>query len=189
MRTDVFSNIDWYTECPNKFGIRLRKKCILLRKIAFEAFFTWTTKWKWLFQATFLHLLSKLIHNTKCFKKPFFNLQFIKKANKAISWSDIHFFRKLRNFLLQTFLSFKTWYLSYSKLVGTPCRLCAYHMSNISPLLLPIFSLPSPLPTFIWPQFPKVGRKHKFLLLFLDGLWNLSYREPITYPFVDFVQN
>ena len=80
-----------FTGCPNMFGIRLRKKCISLQKIAFWAFFHELLNWNWLFQAIFLHLLNKLLHKPNCLKKPIYNLQFMKKGWKGnfLEWNRI----------------------------------------------------------------------------------------------------
>ena len=58
-----------------------------------------------------------------CLKIPFSILQFTKMAQKAISWSRIHFFGKFEKFVIFAckLLSFRIWHLAYPKLVGTPC--------------------------------------------------------------------
>ena len=96
---------------------RLRKKVFCSQKlIAFWAFFHELQTKKWLFQATFLHLLNKSLHKSRGFKKSFSILQFTKKASKNNFLEQNTFFRKRCSVHSKTFLSFKM----YSKLVGTP---------------------------------------------------------------------
>ena len=72
---------------------KLQKICILLHKIAFSAFFLALQKWKWLFKANYSYaVIYEVNWKKKCFKKPFSFLQFTKKAEKAVFWSEIHIF-------------------------------------------------------------------------------------------------
>ena len=88
------------------------KKCILLQKIAFFSLFCELQTMKMEFSATFLQLsyvviyLSNYLNLEKsCLKIHFHFLQFTKKAEKAIFWSEIQFFCKRYSLRSQTFLS------------------------------------------------------------------------------------
>ena len=81
------------------------------------------------FSATFLQF--QTIYYIKYYKRqleksslkiPFSYLQFRKKPEKAILWSQIHFWRKNKIFLnVARFACKRFW--AYSKLVGTPCSI------------------------------------------------------------------
>ena len=69
------------------------------------------------------NLLNKLLHKTigeSCWKIPFSILQLTNKAEKAILWSKIHFFRNVARFA-RKLLSIRRLLLTHSKLIGTPC--------------------------------------------------------------------
>ena len=74
-------------------------------KNCFFSLFCELQKWKWNFQAALLQLSYVVIYlvnwyklEKSCFKNPFSILQLKNKAKKAIFWSKIHFFSKMRNF-------------------------------------------------------------------------------------------
>ena len=104
------------------------KKCILLQKIAFWAFFVNCKNWKWIskqFFSNFKNWLNKLLHETigvKLLKFHFHLLQFRKKAQKAIFWSKIHFDVKFVIFTAKL-LKFRIIHLAYTKHVETLCIL------------------------------------------------------------------
>ena len=56
-------------------------------------------------------------------KIPFLSLQFTNKAEKAILWSKIQYFRNVARFACKL-LSIRKLLLTHSKLVGTPCKCC-----------------------------------------------------------------
>ena len=63
---------------------------ISLQKNAFWAFFPELQNENGFFKQLFSSSLNRLLRKTDCFKKPFSILQFTKKAQKAIFWSEMH---------------------------------------------------------------------------------------------------
>ena len=91
----------WYSEACERSELRFGKN-VFCSKNCFFSLICQLQNWKWNFSATLLQLSYVVTYSVNCLKLeksclkiPFSILQFTKKAQKAIFWSELHFFEKL----------------------------------------------------------------------------------------------